>query len=531
MGSKLPLKISLSTDRLAVSGITTSDHDIRNSRSATQQAHILYIKSFHERDCAIMGLFGTRGESISAYNLMPSFLTYFGLDTAVNAPQLFGAINGLFQGGGLFGTLMAGVTGDKLGRCKAMFVACLFAITGGALQAGSVHIAMFLVARFVAGLGIGGLVMLVPLWQSEVAPPHSRGLLVGLHGVSILIGYASSAWVGFAFYFVNAGGSQWRPPLAIQCIFPLILACGLYLIPESPRWLIENDRIEQAQLILKKIHQKANNADSQEFVRREFNQIHSQLAFERTLPSSWSSIFTIPHYRKRAIIGFSTLLAGQLTGTMVINNYGPGLYKSLGHSDSASLALAAGWLTEGIVVNFLNALMLDYFGRKWLMTVGMAGCAVALLGVSILIAVYGGTTNKAGNSAAIFFLYLHLTFYGGCMDASTYVYGSEIWPTHLRAKGFAISCAGLFIGSLCLLEAAPTAFQTIGWRFYLIMMSFSIIFSVLFALYWPETKGLTLEEIAAKFGDELAISEGEGEKADETTSTVTNSKDGEKTPI
>lgn len=442
-----------------------------------------------------------------------------------------GAINGLFQAGGLFGTLMAGVTGDKFGRCKAMFIACLFAIIGGALQAGSVHIAMFLVARFIAGVGIGGLVMLVPLWQSEISPPHSRGLLVGLHGVSILIGYSSSAWIGFAFYFVDASGSQWRPPLAIQCVFPLILASGLYFIPESPRWLIEDGQDERAQLVLEKIHRKPNNEESQTFVCREFSQIHAQLAFERTLPSSWSSVFTIPHYRKRAIIGFSTLLAGQLTGTMVINNYGPSLYKALGHSDSESLALAAGWLTEGIVMNFLNAIMLDYFGRKWLMVVGMAGCAASLLGVSVLISVYGGTDHKAGNSASVFFLYLHLTFYAGCMDASTYVYGSEIWPTHLRAKGFAISCAGLFIGSLCLVEAAPTAFQTIGWRFYLIMMAFSIIFAVLFALYWPETKGLSLEEIAVKFGDELAATDGETDKVVDSTSAITSSKDGEKSSL
>ncbi|CEI59934.1 hypothetical protein FVEN_g8262 [Fusarium venenatum] len=434
----------------------------------------------------------------------PSFLSFFGLDTASNGPALIGAINGLFQGGGLLGTLMFGALADKTGRCKAMFCARLLAVIRGGLQAGSVHLTMYLVARFATGFAVGGLVMIVPLWQSEVAPPHARGLLVGLHGISILLGYSLSAWVGFGFFLVNADGAQWRPPLALQSFPPLILVRGVYFIPESPRWLVEKGQHEKADTILQSIYQDSEDSTNEE-VSVEFAQIRAQVELERDLPSSWSSILTVPHYRKRAFIGFTTLLAGQLTGTTVINNYGPSLYVALGHGGSDSLALSAGWLTEGLVCNAINAILLDHVGRKWLMTVGLIGCAVSLLGVGVMVALYGGTNSKGGNGAGVFFLYLHLTFYPTCMDASTYVYGSEIWPTHLREKGFAISCAGLFDGSLTLLEAAPTAFQTIGWRFYLIMMAFTIICAIIFALYFPETKGLALEDIASLFGDEVAI--------------------------
>ncbi|KAL5627156.1 hypothetical protein FOBRF1_001499 [Fusarium oxysporum] len=290
------------------------------------------------------------------------------------------------------------------------------AIIGGGLQAGSVHLATYLVSQFLTGWAIGGLVILVPLWQSEVAPPHVRGLLVGFHRVSILVGYSS-------------------------------------------------------------------------------------------------------------LIGFTTILAGQLTGTTVINNYGPSLYAALGHGASASLALSAGWLPEGLVCNAINAVLLDYAGRKWLMVTGLIGCAILLLGVSIMVALYGGTTNKGGNSAGVFFLYLHLTFYATCVDASTYVCGSEIWPTHLRGKGFAISCAGVFAGSLTLLEAAPTAFQTIGWRFYLIMMALTLICAIIFALFFPKTKGMTLEEISALFDDQAAI------EASSDTKTLSSSSGKKKVKV
>jgi MFS family permease len=113
---------------------------------------------------------------------------------------------------------------------------------------------MFIVMRFITGIGIGefsgpqlvtglylikvigAIVTLVPLYQSEIVPPRIRGLLVGMHGVLICVGYTMSSWIGLGFYFVNASGAQWRIPLAIQCIAPLILASGVMFLPESPRW-------------------------------------------------------------------------------------------------------------------------------------------------------------------------------------------------------------------------------------------------------------------------------------------------------
>jgi MFS family permease len=80
------------------------------------------------------------------------------------------------------------------------------------------------------------LVVLVPLYQSEIAPAEIRGLLVSTHALMLSVGYVIASWVGLGFYFVNANGAQWRLPLAIQCAPPLILACGIMFLPESPRW-------------------------------------------------------------------------------------------------------------------------------------------------------------------------------------------------------------------------------------------------------------------------------------------------------
>ncbi|KAL5334412.1 general substrate transporter [Aspergillus crustosus] len=444
--------------------------------------------------------YGYAASIISSTLGQPTFTAYFGLDTADNASALTGAMNGLFQAGGLFGALLSAWAADQHGRCKAIFAYTIITIIGGALQTGSVHIGMFLVARFITGLGIGGLLMLIPLWQSEVAPAAHRGLLVGLHGVSILIGYSLSTWIGYGFFFVQNSAAQWRVPLAIQIAPALILGCGILLIPESPRWLVKNGYADAANSVLLRIHRDPSDPENR-FAQEEFHQIQSQLAFEATLPSSWTSIATVPHYRKRAWIGFLTLFAGQFTGTLVINNYGPSLYASLGYGPADTLLLSGGWITEGLIANVLNAYLLDRVGRRWLMAGGLAGCVVALVGECICLALFQNTDNKAGNSAAVFFLYLHLAVNGSCVDASTYVFASEIWPTHLRAKGFALSCSGLFVGSLILLVSAPTGFATVGWKFYLVMVVVTTINVFVVALFFPETKGLALEEIGARFGD------------------------------
>lgn len=113
-----------------------------------------------------------------------AFVRYLDLDPTVNphAESLQGATNGIFQAGGFFGALLITPVADKLSRRGSILISCLLLVVGGALQAGSVHIGMFLAMRFITGMGVGMVVGSVPLYQSEISPPKVRGLLVGLHG-------------------------------------------------------------------------------------------------------------------------------------------------------------------------------------------------------------------------------------------------------------------------------------------------------------------------------------------------------------
>ncbi|KAF9887180.1 hypothetical protein FE257_010434 [Aspergillus nanangensis] len=424
----------------------------------------------------------------------PRFLQYFGFE---HNDALLGATNGLFQTGGFFGALLIGPAADRLSRRGAIVLACVLLVIGGALQAGSVHVAMFLVMRTITGVGVGLCVGCIPLYQSEISPPKTRGFLVALHGMIIGAGYSIAGWVGYACYPME-GDIQWRLPLGIQCIPPGILIVGVLMLPESPRWLLQQDRSQEALEVVKKLHGSADDDDN--LVMHEFTQMREQLAMDKVNMQGATMFQELmkPHNLKRIALGFITMFGAQCTGTLVINNYGVSLYSSVGYEGRAAIALTAGWVTVSIPGNLITAVFVDRVGRVRFLIIGFVGTVVALIGEMVVLSMEQSYHTAI---AAIFFLYMHVAVYGACIDATTYIYVSEIFPTRIRAIGSSLSISGLFLASLTFTQSATTAFASIEWKFYLVFTVASAIMIVLLFFFFPETKGLSLEDIGACFND------------------------------
>ncbi|KIX94624.1 uncharacterized protein Z520_09670 [Fonsecaea multimorphosa CBS 102226] len=453
------------------------------------------------------------GSSIIATTTgQPTFLSYFALDTRSNAAALLGAINGLFSVGGLFGCISCFWIPDKFGRKKAIMFASFTSILGNGLAAGSVHIAMFIIARLITGFSVGALVSLVPLYQSEISPPKIRGLLVGMHGTGIATGYVAASWIGFGFYFVSASGTQWRMPLAIGALWPLLLAGGVLLIPESPRWLLTKNRPDDALKAFRACRTESGPHNDEHAIAEEFHLLHSQVIEEMKDQVPLKEFFTRPALRKRCWIGWLTMVAGQCTGTIVINNYGPFLYRKLGFTVVNQLLIQCGWITVCLLGNAFNAAVIDHFGRVRMLLFGFTGDVIALAGECATVAVYQRTGSPAAAKAAVFFLFLHIGFYGWTIDASTYIYATEIFPNPLRARGIGISCAGLFMAVIVFTSAAPTAFNNIGWKYYLVFCILTAMNVVIIWFFFPETKGLALEDVAEIFGDGIVLSDSREEQ-------------------
>ncbi|KAJ9640137.1 hypothetical protein H2204_003362 [Knufia peltigerae] len=437
----------------------------------------------------------------------PTFLSYFELDTRSNSDELLGAINGLFSVGGLFGCISCFWIPDKWGRKRAILFASFTSIIGNGLAAGSVHIAMFMIARMITGYSVGALVSLIPLYQSEISPPRIRGLLVGMHGTGIATGYVAASWTGFGFYFVNASGTQWRMPLAIGGLWPLLLAGGVLFIPDSPRWLLTKSRPEEALKAFKACRTESGPRNNEHAIMEEFRLLRAQVEEEMKDHVPLKEFFTRPALRKRCWIGWLTMVAGQCTGTIVINNYGPFLYRNLGFSVVNQLLIQCGWITVCLFGNAFNAAVIDHFGRVRMLLFGFTGDVIALAGECASVSVYQRTGSTAAAKAAVFFLFLHIGFYGWTIDASTYIYATEIFPNPLRARGIGISCSGLFMAIIVFTSAAPTAFNTIGWKYYLVFTILTALCVVIIWFYFPETKGLALEDVAEIFGDGIVLTD------------------------
>ena len=167
------------------------------------------------------------------------------------------------------------------------------------------------------------------------------------------MGYSLASYMGLAFYFADSPAAQWRGPLGLALIFPVLMLGVILIVPESPRWLLMVGRTEEARDIVMKLHYVKGDPD-QEYARSEFYQMQKQTEFDKSLNPTWKQMFVKPSYRKRTILACTFAFIGQSTAILVINNYGPTVYKALGYDTVDQLILQCGWITVAIPSNFLG---------------------------------------------------------------------------------------------------------------------------------------------------------------------------------
>ncbi|KAK0283044.1 hypothetical protein LTR91_010225 [Friedmanniomyces endolithicus] len=470
----------------------------------------------------------------------PSFIKYMKLDTLPNATDLISSTNGLFQTGGVVGTLIMPWIADKWGRKWGCAVPCMLLIISGAVMTGSVNIGMFLAFRFFSGAGSFMILAVVPILMNEIVPVSLRGALVDVHGVMLVLGYTIQGWVGFGFFFWNGGANTWRPPMALTMVWPLILLVGLPFLPESPRWLCMQGRDAEAEQILIKLHRDPRDPENV-VAAAEFYQIQKQMQIDRTLGSSWLHIIRKPSYRKRALLAIGTCGIVQCSGVLVINSRSPvachggavltpvprlraDTLQRLGFQPSPTT-----WLTFAWGMNALAMLLVDRFPRPKYMAFGVLGCMSTLIVEAALVATYLGTNNKSALLACVAMFFVFQVFYALCLDGTQFSYLGEVFPTHIRAKGICLGVAMISLMNIMWLQSAPIAFINIGWKFYLALIIPGSIGGVLMFLYFPDTNGVPLEEVAAIFGDadEVAVYERDLD-FDPTTHAVIDAHSGEK---
>ena len=259
-------------------------------------------------------------------------------------------------------------------------------------------------------------------------------------------------------------------------------------------------RVDEAKAIVLRLH-KLKSDPNNDFAEAEFYQMHQQAEVDRKLDPSWFELFRRPSYRKRCILAMTFAFIGQSSGVLVWNNYGPTIYANLGYDTEYQLIFQCGWISVGIVFNAVGALLMDRTGRRPLLLLGVGGCCVSLIIEAAMSATFAETGSANLGRAGVAAAYLFLAFYSVGIDVAGVVFYSELFPNHVRTKGIALSIATISLTDLVYLQVAPTAFATIGWKYWLVF-----IIITFFGFFWtwrfiPETKGIPLEEMSSIFGD------------------------------
>jgi hypothetical protein len=221
------------------------------------------------------------------------------------------------------------------------------------------------------------------------------------------------------------------------------------------------------------------------------------------------------------------MFATQSAGILGITNFVILITESLGLTGSMPLLMYAVYTIVATIPNFISSAVMDRIGRRTLLrtllfstyplrysfaadnlphlVIGFPSIALILLAEALLQRRYVGTEDRAGNGAALFFIFLYGAFYGFFLDPPQFVWCTEIFPTTIRAKGAGLTFFSYFVGAITYTTPGALAFKNIGWRMYMVWFSCNVVSTVIIYFFLPETARLPLEEVGALFGDEVVV--------------------------
>ena len=447
-------------------------------------------------------VFGFDTGTISGFINMSDFLERFG-GTKADGTLYFsnvrtGLMIGLFNAGCAIGALFLSKVGDMYGRRVGIMTAMIVYIVGIIVQIASQHAwYQVMIGRIITGLAVGMLSVLCPLFISEVSPKHLRGTLVCCFQLMITLGI----FLGYCTTYGTKSYSdsrQWRIPLGLCFAWALCLVAGMVRMPESPRYLVGKDRIEDAKMSLAKTN-KVSPEDPALY--RELQLIQAGVERERLAGSaSWKSLITgKPRILERVFVGAMLQSLQQLTGDNYFFYYSTTIFKSVGLNDSFETSIILG------VINFASTFVgiyaIERLGRRLCLLTGSVAMSICFLIYSLIgtqhlyIDKPGGASRKPDGDAMIFITALYVFFFASTWAGGVYSIMSELYPLKVRSKAMGIASASNWLWGF--LISFFTSFITDAIHFYygFVFMG-CLVFSIFFVYFMVyETKGLTLEEI------------------------------------
>jgi len=446
-------------------------------------------------------LYGYDTGTIGGVKVMRNFLQTFGYDTGGGVYALTTAneslIVSILSAGTFFGALLAAPLGDLTGRRMGIILSMIVFCLGVALQTASTKLPMFVVGRVFAGLGVGLVSCLIPMYQSECAPKWIRGAVVACYQWAITIGLLLASIVSNATQN-RPNHSSYQIPIGIQFAWAFILALGMFFLPESPRYLIKRGREDQAARALARLI-SASPEDPE--VAVELNEIRANLRAEEELgEAGYADCFRMSHNKIlfRVMTGIWLQAWQQLTGINFIFYYGTTFFQRSGISDPFLISVATNVVNVGMTIPGIY--LVDKVGRRSLLLIGAAGMLVCEYLVAI-VGVAVSADNLAAQKVLIAFVCIYIAFFAATWGPIAWIVTGEIFPLNVRAKAMSMSTASNWLWNFGIGYATPYLVNPgkgnadLGVKVFFIWGSTCVGCLIFTYFCIPETKGLSLEAI------------------------------------
>ncbi|SHF55731.1 MFS transporter, sugar porter (SP) family [Jatrophihabitans endophyticus] len=449
-----------------------------------------------------------RSEKITGVLLLTALISaiaslLYGYDTGIISAALLqiqkdfdtsSAMEQVIAGSILFGAVIGALTCSRLserrGRRGTILLIALTFVAGAILCSVSPSAVLLSLSRIVLGFAVGGATQVVPMYVAELAPPRRRGQLVLTFQVGIGVGIVVSTIVG------ATESLSWRVSVGLACIPALVMFVVMLRLPESPRWLVKQDRRDDARDVLATMRPDGADIDP------EIDDMVGLTEDERNVDDSergWRGLRR-PWVRPAAIVGFGIAMFTQLSGIEMIIYYAPTILTDNGFSTSAALRVSVALGVTYLVMMIVGLNIVDRIGRRRLTLVMIPGTAVSLF-------VLGGlfVTGHSGRSDVPFIvacLVVFMFFNAGGLQLMGWLTGSEIYPLAVRSAGTSAQAAVLWSTNLLItltlltiinaVHVGPTmwlygAFNVLAWLFVWFRM--------------PDLTGRSLEQIERNLRD------------------------------
>ncbi|EGW32525.1 high affinity glucose transporter [Spathaspora passalidarum NRRL Y-27907] len=449
-------------------------------------------------------MFGFDISSMSAFIGTESYINFF--DNPGSTIQ--GFITSCMALGSFFGSIASSFISEPFGRRLSLMVCSFLWMVGAAIQSSSQNRAQLIIGRIISGVGVGFGSSVAPIYGAELAPRKIRGLIGGLFQFSVTLGILIMFYLSYGLGHIH-GVASFRISWGLQIVPGLLMFFGVFIIPESPRWLAKQDLWDQAEDIVARIQAKGDKEHPDVLV--EIGEIKEQLLIEESAKSIGYATLFRKKYLRRTLTAIFAQIWQQLTGMNVMMYYIVYIFQMAGYSGNANLVASSIQYVLNTATTVPALFLFDRIGRRPLLVGGAIFMMIFQFGVAGILATYSvpwpdsgnesvtiriPEDNKTASRGVIACCYLFVCSFASTWGVGIWVYCSEVWgDSRISQRGNALSTAANWIINFAIAMYTPSGFKNISWKTYIIYGVFCIVMAIHVFFGFPETRGKRLEEI------------------------------------